>query len=111
MAEQDVLQRLDRLQGTRRSDRFMQWLSGILGTLLTVAVSGLVMTVIDLRSSTAVSNAELRGSIDRLSDRLEAATRLSDSTLDVVRQVMETNANRIDDHEERIRGIEITIRR
>lgn len=50
---------------------------GLAGTLATAAIVGLVVTVLDLKTTTAVSYAELSGSINRLSDFLEAPKELS----------------------------------
>lgn len=88
----------------------MQWASGIAGTVVTAAIIGLTITVIDLKTSSAVSNTKLQGAIDRLTDRLEAASLLADSSLSVLRVGTTANSARIDDHEGRLRSLESDVR-
>lgn len=111
MTEDTLLDRLDRLQGTRRMDRFMQWVSLVAGTIVSAAIIGLTATVIDLRSSTAISNTELRGAIDRLSERLEAANMLADNSLNLLRFSVQRNTDILNHHEKRLREIEDARRR
>lgn len=106
MTDTDIADRLDRLTGTRRMDRVMQWMAGIAGTLVTLAIVGLIVTVIDLRSSTAVSNAELRGAIDRLSDRMEASSSMSGMSVSGLLHRLEDLEKVRDAHAARLRTLE-----
>lgn len=106
MREDELNERLRQLNGTRRMDRFMQWVAGIAGTLVTIAIVGLTVTVIDLKAGTAISNEKLTSSIDKLAAKLDAASDIAALNLGNVLKRVDRNVDIIERNADRIVTIE-----
>jgi hypothetical protein len=89
-------------------DRVIHWVAGVAASIFTVAVVSFVAIVIDLQRTTAVSNAKLESSIDRLADRLEASTLLAGMHLNNVVERVAGSEHRLDAQHERILKLEQT---
>lgn len=85
--EKALLEKLDRLQGTRRLDRLLQWLAGVMGTVIAlsaIAIGGLVFQM-------WTGLTEIRGDIKGLRGELRASLDLRDLSLGALNQRLEEN--------------------
>jgi hypothetical protein len=101
-----IEKRLDIIAGRRRTDQFFQWISGVAGTVVTAALIGLTVTVIGLKTSTAVSTAELKGAIKELTAQLGSIDKLAGATALAAIQRIERLEKHVEAVDGRVRELE-----